>query len=239
MAKYHITADGKPGVCHAQKGMCPFASADEHYPTLEQAQQAADDRAIEEFTGKQADKQVDPVEIELEKDDIAKELSKTTDENKADDLRNEIYKRQVLLTEKENPNGLAKTTTAEQLKGIEEPDGGASFNLRGEMPVTGFMASINPEHSEVVTADEVNEGRIQEYYDKVAEKDPELAKDPNIFIGLWNNPDDHKIYLDISRRYEDAHAAREACKDNDQISYFDLQTFDSVTVDKDAKSGQE
>lgn len=238
MAKYHITADGKPGVCHAQKGLCPFGGDDQHFPTAEQAQVAADERAIEEFTGKHFEHEVDPIDVELEKDAIISKLNKTTDVDEADELRNEIYKRQTQLTQKENPNGLARTTTAEQLKGIDEPDGGASFNLRGETPVTGFMASINPEHSEVVTADEVSEQRIQEYFDKVAQKDPELAKDPQVFIGLWNNPDDHKIYLDISRRYDDAHAAREACKDHDQISYFDLQTFDSVTVDKNAKSGQ-
>lgn len=63
MAKYHITADGKPGVCHAQKGLCPFGGDDQHFPTAEQAQVAADERAIEEFTGKHFEHEVDPIDV--------------------------------------------------------------------------------------------------------------------------------------------------------------------------------
>lgn len=239
MPKYHITSDGKPGVCHAQKGMCPFAPADEHYSSLQDAQQAADDKMIREFTGKQVERKQDPIALEQEKDAMIDKLQDVKDPDEVDDLRNKIFDKQTQLTSDQNPNGLAKTTTKEQLQGVSEPDGGASFNLKGQMPTTGFMASINPEHSEVVKAEDLDENRIHEYFDNVAKKDPELAKDPNTFIGLWNNPDDGKIYLDISRRYTDAHEAREVCKDNDQIAYFDLQTFDSVTVNKDAKSGQE
>ena len=36
----------------------------------------------------------------------------------------------------------------------------------------------------------------------------------------------------------DAKEARKQCEDNDQIAYFDLQDFTSVTVNQNATSGQ-
>ena len=36
----------------------------------------------------------------------------------------------------------------------------------------------------------------------------------------------------------DAKEARKECEDNDQIAYFDLQDFSSVTVNQNATSGQ-
>lgn len=49
MAKYHISKDGTPGVCHAQNGNCPLGGADQHYPTMEAAQAAADERGMAGF----------------------------------------------------------------------------------------------------------------------------------------------------------------------------------------------
>lgn len=49
MAKYHISKDGTPGVCHAQNGNCPLGGADQHYPTMEAAQAAADEKAMSGF----------------------------------------------------------------------------------------------------------------------------------------------------------------------------------------------
>ena len=47
-----------------------------------------------------------------------------------------------------------------------------------------------------------------------------------------------KAYLDVSKRYDTAEEARIACEQNDQIAYFDLQTFESVDVNREATSGQ-
>lgn len=49
MTKYHIKADGTPGVCHAEKGKCPLGGANEHYSTQEGAQKAADSKMVEQY----------------------------------------------------------------------------------------------------------------------------------------------------------------------------------------------
>ena len=49
MKRYHIKKDGTPGECHAQFGKCPLGGANEHYPSMESAQAAADLQHMEEF----------------------------------------------------------------------------------------------------------------------------------------------------------------------------------------------
>lgn len=55
MAKYHINpATGNPNVCRAQAGGCPFASADNHYDTKEDARtayEASMDGSVVSFAG--------------------------------------------------------------------------------------------------------------------------------------------------------------------------------------------
>lgn len=47
--KYHINSKGLPAICRAQKGKCPFGGSESHYPTLEEAQSAADEKNKEKF----------------------------------------------------------------------------------------------------------------------------------------------------------------------------------------------
>ena len=42
MAKFHITSNGTPGICNAQKGNCPYGDAQHHYNSEEEAQVAID-----------------------------------------------------------------------------------------------------------------------------------------------------------------------------------------------------
>lgn len=44
MAKFHIGRSGKPALCSAKRGNCPFGSADEHYNSREAAQKVVEDR---------------------------------------------------------------------------------------------------------------------------------------------------------------------------------------------------
>jgi hypothetical protein len=46
------------------------------------------------------------------------------------------------------------------------------------------------------------------------------------------------VYLDVSIVTDTAAKAHELALAHDQIAYFDFQTFESVTVDANAKSGQ-
>ena len=50
MKRYHIKKDGTPGECHAKLGTCPLGGTNEHYPSMESAQAAADLQHMEEFS---------------------------------------------------------------------------------------------------------------------------------------------------------------------------------------------
>lgn len=53
LAKYHIRADGTPGVCHAHQGRCPLGGAsgsENHFDTKEEAQAAIDKEHMNSFT---------------------------------------------------------------------------------------------------------------------------------------------------------------------------------------------
>ena len=49
MTKFHINSQGKPAICKAKKGNCPFGGYDSHYSSLEKAQEAADKQNEKEF----------------------------------------------------------------------------------------------------------------------------------------------------------------------------------------------
>lgn len=125
-------------------------------------------------------------------------------------------------------------------KSLTEPDGGATWNpLTGEVPTSGFCYSPYPQYSVVFPVPEKREDfddRISDFLNSPA---ADLLTKPNHYIGLWNNPADGKIYLDVSVSTMDAESARKECLTHDQIAFFDLQTFDSVTVNSKAKSGQD
>lgn len=75
-------------------------------------------------------------------------------------------------------------------------------------------------------------------YEDYCERNKDLLSKENHYVGTWNDPVTGKIYLDVSVNTMDAKEARKQCEDNDQIAYFDLQDFSSVTVNQNATSGQ-
>lgn len=53
LPKYHISADGTPGVCHAHKGRCPLGGVsgeENHFDTKAEAQAAIDEQHMNSFT---------------------------------------------------------------------------------------------------------------------------------------------------------------------------------------------
>ena len=63
MTKYHIKPDGTPGVCNAQAGNCPYGGADEHFNSIVEAQEAADNRNEEEYMSKNITRAVEKPDI--------------------------------------------------------------------------------------------------------------------------------------------------------------------------------
>lgn len=140
-----------------------------------------------------------------------------------------------------------KEVAAEILsRDLTEPDSGATISFewdrdnpgKGIMkaPQSGFCFSTRPDLSKKIESEDPKEivQEIQSFFDKNAD----VLGQENNYLGLWRNPDDNALYFDVSEVHKDAGFARKACQENDQIAYFDLQTFNSVVVDKNAKSGQ-
>lgn len=121
------------------------------------------------------------------------------------------------------------------LEWSKEPDGGGTFNpYTGLAPNSGFCYSPYPQYSKVVDIENFSKDDIDTY---TKEHSKELRK-PNHYVGIWHDPETSKVYLDISVHSMNSTDSRIECENNDQIAYFDLQCFSSVTVNKNAKSGQ-
>ena len=128
--------------------------------------------------------------------------------------------------------------TRDVLKTVNQPDGGATFNpLNNKTPSSGFCYSPYPEVSKTVKFSEdlaENKNILLNYL----KENKELLEKENHYIGLWNDPETGIIYMDVSVHSMNAKEVRIGCEEKDQIAYFDLQTFESVTVNQNATSGQ-
>lgn len=147
-----------------------------------------------------------------------------------DDMRTELCRRN---------NGKRNETMEREnlMQDLSQPDSGATWNpITGETPSHGFCYSPYPELSTVI--DNRIPDQTEDLVDRFIKKNQKLLHKPNHYVGLWRSPHDGNLYLDVSVVGEDAAEARTECAGHDQQSFFDLQTFTSVTVDANAKSGQ-
>lgn len=219
--KYHIALDGTIKPCKA-KSQCPLGGEYNHFTDLNQAQKQAD--------------YVNRIEYELEnlsvkeiKDKISEFEANDPTNKESDYYRNALVNGQRYKTEPSNIN------LKDISKMSEEPDFGFTVDINnGIIPTNGFCYSPYPQHSVVISEDEDTANAILEYQ----ENNKDLLNKNNHYIGLWRSPYDNNLYLDISVVTLDAREAREECLKHDQQAFFDLQTFTSAEVDKEATSGQ-
>lgn len=116
----------------------------------------------------------------------------------------------------------------EVLKDAQTPDGGATYDMQNKSYIgVGFCYSPYKELEHKIPADKIELNDLSEY----VRKNKKYFARKNHYLGLWNNPDDGNVYLDVSVRTMDASKARQSCKDNDQLAFFDLQSFESVSTD--------
>jgi hypothetical protein len=151
------------------------------------------------------------------------------------EIRTQAAKLHLQELEDESNGQEQSWASAEVLSTVRQSDGGGTWNpMTQKMPTCGFCYSPYPEHSKCLKAEEIT---LKELNDYAKEHHDLLGKDHH-FVGLWNNPADGNVYLDISVNTMDAGTAKDGCENHDQIAYFDLQTFTSVEVDANATSGQ-
>lgn len=117
------------------------------------------------------------------------------------------------------------------LKDIRQADGGATIDKYGNFATGKYYASIYPQYSLVVdNSEQVNSELIKKYVEKINNVSGGLLDKPNNYLGLWNNPDNNKVYFDISQAFNDKESVKNACLEHSQIAYFDSEQGKSVKV---------
>lgn len=117
------------------------------------------------------------------------------------------------------------------LKNVRQADGGATIDKNGNFANGKYYASIYPQYSRIVdNANDVTAKTIQNYIKQVNKLSGGLLDRNNNYIGLWNDPDSHKVYFDISQSFNDKKAVKNACLKHSQLAYFDSESGKSVKV---------
>lgn len=243
MAKIHVNSEGESKQCHAEKGGCPYG-AERHFDNEKDAQAFAAQEMEEKYgdTGsvsKSSSKNSevpDPSknfdEYQQRTYEMVKKAEESGDVQTADKLRSEV------AAQKAKADG--RTVEVHESGpdvDLSEPDSGGTWSpTRKTSPTSGFCYSPYPQYSKCFDNHKEAEapGAMEAYCDEHRDM---LDKDDH-YVGMWNDPETGKVYFDISVVSQDSAAARKECQDNDQIAFFDLQSFESVTVNQNAKSGQ-
>ena len=117
------------------------------------------------------------------------------------------------------------------LKNVRQADGGATIDKNGNFATGKYYASIYPQYSFIVdNAKDVTAKTIQNYVKQVNKLSGGLLDRPNYFLGLWNNPENSKVYFDISQSFDNKQAVKNACLEHSQIAYFDSEQGKSIKV---------
>lgn len=105
------------------------------------------------------------------------------------------------------------------LHSMLQPDGGFTYNvLSGHQPKVGFALSIHPDRGEVVDAKDTNVVALAKY----TAKNWDLLSKKGNYLGGWHNPDDGRVYLDVSTVVKTAEEADKLSREAKQLAYFDL-----------------
>lgn len=249
MSKYHVNpTTGKPGKCRAQAGKCPFGGADKHFDSPEAATQDYEKKNESLMLSqpvrdkmsrieKMAESATTREEKEARLDELKSVLSGTDSSIDINGEEFDEHRTAAAGLQSELAGGQKRSVdTSAVISDVQEPDGGATWSINEQnSPTSGFAYSPYPERSEVIEkADDVTPQALMDYYNK----NKDVMEKEGHYFGMWNDPQTGKVYLDVSVHTFDAAEARQGCKDKDQIAFFDFQTFNSVTVDQNAKSGQ-
>lgn len=240
MAKYHISKSGKPVLCKATKKPCPLG---EHFNTEQEAYTHVQNEMESEFGIISI---LNPNEDKIVLEKAYKEQEQVVKVGNFISGEHEEQERTKLAKPALEMKGdrISDVELSETLKDLREPDSGATLSTnknstKAKIPVVGFCASPYPEYSVVFeNPEDVTLDSLLDFEEKVNLQNEGIFSQEDVYIGLWNDPATGKIYLDVSKRYDTSEEARIACEQNDQIAYFDLQTFESVDVDREATSGQ-
>jgi hypothetical protein len=104
-----------------------------------------------------------------------------------------------------------------------QADGGFSIDANTGHAVTGGYAVAAHPDREVILA-ECTMGDLLEFMIRNAD----LLSLPGVIMGGWHDPEDHRVYLDVSILVEDRDEAIKLAVDHDQLAIFDFATGESI-----------
>lgn len=117
------------------------------------------------------------------------------------------------------------------IEDVQVSDGGATVDKYGKPAQAFYFGSTYPQFEKVVNNSKlVTIELLQEYINHVNKVGNGLLNRDDMFLGLWNDPEDNKVYLDVSQGFDNVKDVAKACRDNGQIAYFDVQKRKSVRL---------
>lgn len=116
------------------------------------------------------------------------------------------------------------------VEAVQLADGGATIDKNGKEAKGLYFASCFPEYSMVEEANKVTEKTIQNYVNTINKKSGGLLDRKGFYLGLWNDPQTNLVYFDVSQAFDDRKQVEKACKQYNQVAYFDTTSGQSVRV---------
>lgn len=135
-------------------------------------------------------------------------------------------------------NGRFTSKTGGYANALATPDGGFTV-MAGKEVNSGYAVSRYPDRSLAIpSVVEIPKAKLAQKISDYAAQNSDLLSTAGHALGGWHDPKTGTAYLDISEVTDSAETAAQIALDHDQIAYFDFSTFESVTVNPDATSGQ-
>lgn len=114
---------------------------------------------------------------------------------------------------------------------LQNSDGGATIDAKGNNAKARYFASCYPEYSKIVKEPKtLNAKKLFDLIEEINQESNGLLFKPDFYIGFWNDPQTNIIYVDISQGFDNKKAVEKACKKYNQLAYFDTKTGASVRV---------
>ena len=112
---------------------------------------------------------------------------------------------------------------AEAVDALKVPDGGFTYDLVTGQPITtGYAVSIYPDAEEILA--DATVGDLLAYTLRHAD----LLTKPGRVFGGWRDPDDGRVYLDVSVNVGQLDSALSLARKFDQLAVFDFAAGKSV-----------
>lgn len=117
--------------------------------------------------------------------------------------------------------------TARVLEKAHQPDGGFTVHaVTGSQPTTGYAVSVFKGREAVFDVKTLTGKDLWTY----AKANWDLLVDADNYFGGWHNPDDGRVYLDVSKVVKSRADAEQLGRAHQQIGIFDFQSGQSIKL---------